>query len=287
MGARVLGVIIMLFALIVLLFVAQTQIAPLAKQEFLVSPAGGMRNTSAPATPPPTGNGSSTAFDPQPPQGFTKKDLSPYFGQVTIGNIAPGGFGDYTTIVLRATSHNDAIFSVTAWRMQGNRGSAFIPRAVPVYDPSGFAQESDITLTSGQTLTLYSTASALGKNVRLNKCMGYLENSVSFNPRLSLSCPYEPASNYASFSGICQDYIRSLRSCAPPADSPPVPIFDDACRAYLKTLNYRGCYDRHIHDKDFLSTQWVVWLGSKFLDERHDRVFLYDAQNLLVDEYTY
>jgi hypothetical protein len=158
---------------------------------------------------------------------------------------------------------------------------------VNLYDPSGLAAEGDIYFRSGQTLTMYSTVSALGRNVRLNKCMGYLENPVDFNPRLSVSCPNDRPANFTSFSGACQDYIRSLSGCRMPATNPPISIYDDVCRAYLNTLNYKGCYDRHVGDKDFLSNQWVVWMGGKFLDERHDRVFLYDANSLIVDEYTY
>lgn len=263
----------------------------------LFAPPG---TSSVPATPSPTGPVVGAPVTPVPstsytrpqvnpadiPKGFTLEQLSPYFKKVRIGSVSPGYFGGYGQVSLYAYTL-DAPLNVSGWVLKANRGSLFVPKAVDVYDPSGLTPESDIVLKSGETVNIYSTTSPIGKNLHLNKCIGYLENVMTFNPQLSRSCPYISRSDVAGFTGQCQDYIFSLGSCKFPAPNPPIAINDYACRAFLDTLNYRGCFDRYRTDADFLDREWRAWTGSRFGDDRHDRILLFDRQGLLADEYSY
>ncbi|MEK7195313.1 MAG: hypothetical protein AAB655_01310 [Patescibacteria group bacterium] len=218
------------------------------------------------------------------PKGFTEADLSPYFKKISIGSLSPGSIYSYGTVSLKTSFSTNEAINVTGWVLRANRGSQIIPRAVDIYDPSGLAPERDIFLRKYDYLYIYSTTSAIGKNLRLNKCVGYLENYNKFTPSLPRSCPYVNRSEISYLSGKCQDYILSLGGCRLPASSPPIPATDyDACRAYLDTINYKGCFDKYRVDADFFSHEYRAWSGSRFLDERHDKVLLLDRDGLLVD----
>lgn len=221
------------------------------------------------------------------PQGFTLSELSPYFNEVRIGSVSPGYFGGYGQTSLYTYLNPADAVNITGWRLQANWGSMIVPQAVNVYEPSGLTPESDIVLKNSDTVNIYSSTSPVGKNLHLNKCIGYLENVMTFIPSLSRSCPSINRSEVASFTGQCQDYIFSLGYCKSPAPNPPIPVNDYACRTFLDTLNYRGCFDRYRTDADFLDREWRAWTGSRFGDDRHDRVLLFDTQGLLVDEYVY
>jgi hypothetical protein len=229
------------------------------------------------------------------PQGFTLKDLSPYFHKIRLSSISPGGyFGGYGQISLSASFNpsmslgtSGGAINVSGWLLQANKGGQYVPQAVGIYDPSGLAAEGDIYLKNSDVLNIYTLRSAIGKNLRLNKCIGYLENTNHFTPSLPMNCQYTDRSDIAGLSGVCQNYITSLGSCALPAANPRVPENDYACRAYLDNLNYKGCFDKHRSDADFLSNEWRAWIGSTFLDSSHDRLLLLDRQGLVVDVYSY
>ena len=220
------------------------------------------------------------------PSGFTLQDLSPYFKKITV-SASPGSFGYYSQVTLYGYSAENSRTNITGWQLRANRGGFYIPRAVDVYDPSGLATESDINLKNGDVLYIYSTTSGVGRNLHLNKCIGYITNSNVFNPQLSLNCPYINRSEISHLTGQCQNYILSLGSCKLPAPHLPFLINDYNCQIFLDKINYGGCFARHRNDSDFLSNQWIVWSGSQFLDFQHDRLLLFDKESLLVNEYSY
>ncbi len=220
------------------------------------------------------------------PLGFTIRDLSPYFKKVGV-SASPGSFGSYSQVSLYGYFNGSKPVDVTGWLLKGNRGSVYVPQAVDSYDPSGVTGESDINLKNGDVIYLYSTISAIGRNLRLNKCIGWLANTNQFSPPLSLSCPGVNRSQLINFTGQCQGYILSLASCQIPNQNLLFLKNDYECQAFLDKLNYGGCVAGHRNDYDFFSNQWLVWTGSQFLDFQHDRLLLLDKQGLLVTEYSY
>lgn len=244
----------------------------------------------SPAPPAPTSGTSVAPYNI--PQGFTASQLSPYFGQVRLGNVSPGYnysySGSYGQVSLYAyLSQSTTTVDVTGWQIKTNRGGEYIPQAVVIYDPSGLAAPSDIRLKSGDTVNLYSTSAPV--NLRLNKCIGYLPNQSQFIPQLPQNCPYPDRSQIQSFSGACQNYITSLGNCQlPNFNDFRVPQNDYSCLDYLNThFNYYSCYNAHFADPDFLSNEVRVWMGSSPFDQLHDKVLLLDRNGLLVDVYTY
>lgn len=222
------------------------------------------------------------------PEGFTLADISPHFKKVKISFASPAYSGSYEQIGLYTYLGAGERVKVSGWRLVGNRGSQAVPKAVNFYEPSGLTPEEDIYLENGHRLYMYSAVSPIGRNLRMNKCIGYLESHLDFTPPLPQTCPAVDRSEIAGFSGQCQDLILSIGSCRLPPDNPPVPFNDYACRNFLDTLNYGGCVSRYRKDADFLGNEWRIWYGtSTFLDSRHDRVLLLDGNGKLVDVYTY
>ncbi|MFA6354422.1 MAG: hypothetical protein WCX12_01905 [Candidatus Paceibacterota bacterium] len=234
---------------------------------------------------------SSSGYGKSIPEGFTKEDLSPNAGKVRIGSISGGWSGSYGQISLISGIMGDTKIDITGWQIKGRTGLFYLPKAVPFYSPSGLDAPTDIILGKGEIVNIYSSASAIGINLRLNKCLGYIENTNHFTPTLPKSCPrpIDEVSGVYNFSSKCQDYVTSLGSCSFPNISQLwlQNSNEYACRSFLESINYKGCFDKHRSDSNFLSNEWRVWAGSKFLDPRHDRVLLFDAKGLLVDSATY
>ncbi len=234
---------------------------------------------------------SSNAYGKNIPEGFTKEDLSPSVGLVRIGSISGSWSGSYGQISLISKLTGDKKIDITGWQIKGRTGLFYLPKAVPFYSPSGLDAPTDIVLGKGEVVNIYSSASAIGINLRLNKCLGYIENTNHFTPALPKNCPrpIDEVSGIYNFSSKCQDYITSMGSCSfPKMNQPWLQNSNEyGCRSFLESINYKGCFDKHRSDSNFLSNEWRVWAGSRFLDPRHDRVLLFDAKGLLVDSTTY
>lgn len=198
----------------------------------------------------------------------------------------------YSRIGLQSRLDGVETANITGWKIKSNRGEFIVPRAAGVYEPYGSVAEKDIVLQSGHYVEIYSLVSPLGKNLRLNKCVGYLEEYHKFQPvYLPKNCPSFSRSEIRNLSGQCQDYIWSLGSCRTPEISfynfLPGTDEGNSCRAFLQNINYGGCFRQHRGDADFFSNTWLIWNNAQILDPRHDYLRLYDAKGNLIDEYSY
>jgi hypothetical protein len=246
-------------------------------------PYGG---TTIEPTPPTTTIGNPGISPYEIPAGFTAAQLSPFFHEILFGSVYAGFGGTGGEISLYSDLNQNETVDVTGWKIQANQGSEFVPQAVDLYQPSGFAAPTDIRLSSNQTLYLYSSPGTI--NLRLNECIGYLQNDLHTSPELPLTCPYVNQSQISNLTGQCQNYILSTPACTvPDSYNPQIPTNDYACQQFLNTMNYTGCFNAHASDANFLSNQWWTWTGSNILNPYHDNVYLYDTNGLLVDEYSY
>jgi tetrahydromethanopterin S-methyltransferase subunit B len=239
---------------------------------------------------PTSGSGSTAAptIDPsQIPPGFTLSQLSPYFHQVRFSSISAGTTNFYGEIMLYDNLNANENIDITGWQIKTSDSGEYIPQAVNLYDPSGLTPETDIVMHTGDTVTLYSSSAPI--NLRLNECIGYVAHMANFSPQLPMSCPYPNRSAIQNFSGACQNYIESIGTCqAPDMSSIYIPRNDYACQDYLENnFNYKSCFDSHVSDPGFLSSQIWVWTGSNVVDPDHDTVKLFDKNGLLVDYYSY
>lgn len=233
------------------------------------------------------------------PEGFQRGDLSPFFGQVVISSVErPRNEYDRTGVVLQSAYALGGPLDVSDWRIDTNaRGSGVkIPGAISNYAP-GSGGERGILMDAGDRVFLYGHYRfgdydhPFGKNIRLNQCTGYLNAIYEFDPILPNKCPRVERDQLTSFSGACQSFLLSLPRCAVPTDQDIAQFgSDSACQSFMRNkFGYSLCYDTHKNDSEFLSDDWYVWLeGQRIpLSTDNDRVLLYDANNLLVDEFVY
>lgn len=227
------------------------------------------------------------------PTGFTLSQLSPHFNKFRISSVSPGSATSNGKVSILNSLKEGERVDVTGWVLKAKKASQYIPQAVAVYGPLGLDKPSDITLGKGEVLNIYTNKSPIGLNLRMNKCIGYLDTTINkFSPALPKNCP-DPADDVSglySLSSRCEDYIDSLSRCVVPKIDSQVWLQGQgeyACREFLNKVNYKGCYDLHRVDADFLDKEWRVWTGTRFLDPRHDRILLFDKQGLLVTEKSY
>jgi hypothetical protein len=235
--------------------------------------------------------------DSRIPSGFTREQISPYFEKVRIVSAAASSARNRPSEIRLYTrlESGDSPPNITGWRLKSNHSEFIIPQAVEIFEPLGANEEKDIILSSNNYVNIYSNKSVVNKNFRLNKCTGYLGNYYDFNPSLPKNCPPVYRSRYeiAHLSGQCQTYLFSLGGCKAVDYSfyNSTLLGSDqgnACRAFLNTVaTYGSCFQKYGQDKDFLSSEWRVWVNNDILDSQHDRLNLFDNNGLLVSDYVY
>ncbi len=226
------------------------------------------------------------------PTGYKREELSPYFEKVQVSSVSTYSWGNYPkSISLYSYLQEGELINISSWKIKSNRSEISIPKAIGIYRPDG-GEETDIILSGSNYINIYNAKSPVNKNFRLNKCTGYLENFYDFNPFLPMNCPYINRSEISYLYGECQSYIMSLSNCKMPEtnfyNSLPGSDRGNDCRAYLNTINFGNCYSKYRNDKDFLSSEWRIWIeGDWFIDSLHDRIRIFDKDGLLADEYIY
>ncbi|MFH1346688.1 MAG: hypothetical protein ABIH10_00365 [Spirochaetota bacterium] len=276
-------------------------------EKISVSPPAKTQINSAPAVNSNSNSGSNSTVssgqlaqvqeipDSSIPVGYTRAQLSPYFQKIRISSAYYSSFSGYPSqIQIYSNLSKDEKVDITGWKIKSNSDKEIIiPGAVNLYDLSSFLFDSNIVLSSNGYVSIYSNTSAVSRNLRLNKCTGYLENDYDFIPQLPRNCPSlsSPRSNIQYLSGACQSYLFSLGSCQVPDVSfyNSLPGNDDgnACRAFLSDISYYSCIKEHRNDLDFYLNDWRVWINKNILDSQHDAVKLFDSQGLLVYQYVY
>lgn len=218
---------------------------------------------------------------------FKKEDLSPYYKKVVIEKIKINSAPKYEEIILRAQQFgSNQNLDISGWSLVSNTSQFVIVGAVKELDFKKVFQEKNIVLKNGEAVKIYSTPSPIYVNFKGNQCIGYLNQFYSFIPKLSEECPQISKKDIAHLSGLCQEYILNLKKCELP-NNPPTQSLDSACMNYLKNINYNGCFERNKNNLNFYTKDWYVFMGREILDDLHDKVFLFDKNGKIVDEYIY
>lgn len=206
--------------------------------------------------------------------------FSSNFQKVNISSISPDNFPSIMSLSLSNNSEED--INVRDWKIKGRYGAMSIPQAVDLYDQFSRTNQ-DISLVSGGVIHIFGENSPIGANFRLNKCIGYLNNTYNFSQDLPSNCPY-PSDELGSLNSACRDYLSSLGYCQIP-DPTILNSFsgDSTCRSFADShFNYSSCVRNYRNDKDFFSSEWYVFSGRGFVGRDHDRLELYDQKGLLV-----
>ncbi len=232
-----------------------------------------------------SGQSSSEIPDDQIPSGFKRSDLSPYFGKGKIDF-------DKTNSIMSISFKFEKNTDVTGWRIKTNKGETVLPLVMAGYDVVGSSNLNSLIISREGMVRIYPGMSATGRNFRLNKCAGFLNDSYSFVPAIPEdNCPEIDRGAYAGLSGECQNYILSLGRCRLPARDFINSLSADAqgitCRRFLEDINYLSCANDHFRDNDFYRNEWWIWNNQNIFDPEHDWIRLFDRNELLVDSYIY
>lgn len=212
---------------------------------------------------------------------------APKAGYVKISAFQlPKSYRPYIEVALTAYLNKGETMDITGWAIRGSYGGAFIPQAQAVYSFGGAF--GNIVLQNSQRVRIFS-GPALKGNFRLNKCLGYIQDTSSLVPAVPKSCPTISRAATEALSSPCQRYVSSLKTCEVPSANPPVPYDDFSCRDFLSKLNYVSCVEQHKNDPDFLKNEWYVWLGNQLnvFNPLYGKVQLVNRQGKVVSEYKY
>ena len=172
-----------------------------------------------------------------------------------------------------------------------------------VLEPIILLPKEKAIITSGK---MNKSASFLGKSFKVNKCSGYINEYVGYplQPRLTSSCP-TPSSEFTEvlLEDTCRQFLKRTARCHTPKYSEITTRTGERreyldrtyglsrqCReVILPRLNYGWCVLAHSNDSDFYKPEWRIYLNRNFelWDKGPERIRLYDAQGLLVDEIAY
>lgn len=227
------------------------------------------------------------------PEGFTEGDISPWYQKVTItARASAQPFSSSYPSRITLSSNNlaeDETINVTGWELKSADDVIRIGQAIEKYPPYAAPSSAvgDINLSRGERVEIYSTESVINYNIRNNKCFGYLQNKLEFEPQINSSCPAIDYADFYKTTGTCQDDVRRFTRCEEP-DPDKYNSLSNECRSILDNkLSYAGCLLAHQKDDDWLKSDWHVWAGRNILDQHHDWVVLLDRDGKLVDDYRY
>lgn len=227
---------------------------------------------------------------------------SPYSDKISVSNIS-GLYGDEPDqeyIYISANLEKNESVKITGWYFKSEITGYFaiIGKAALLPFPST-KTESDIFLKNGDRVYLTKGFSPIGISFRTNKCTGYFEENRTFTPGLSLQCPRPEDEKLPQFSSNfdrndeCLSIIERLSRCTTVNSSFIRDLPDtvsSACKTYLTTqINYNSCVAVHLNDADFAGDEYRVFLNKfgPLWRKTHDKINLYDQNNLVVNTISY
>lgn len=216
-------------------------------------------------------------------------------GVVSISSVRnSSSFNRSQEIRLRANLDDDEVVDITGWIIQTNEKTIKIPKGVNFYDVTSSNNEEDIILDEGDSVKIYFDEGPISKNLRLNKCTGYLNEKNDLDNFFPNDCPRVDKEEYRHLSGSCQDYINDINGDCVTPDAETLNSFPgsdegNACRQFLSShFNAGYCMRENKNDSDFLSDEWRVWIDeNRVLDFQHDWIRLYNKNGILIDERDY
>lgn len=146
----------------------------------------------------------------------------------------------------------------------------------------------DIFLNYGESATIITGESPLGKNFKLNKCSGYLNQNNSLP--VYTSCPsLSDIPQPRNLNNKCILFIESLSSCTVPNINADTGINNDCAEFVSQHASYAGCVAYHKNDSDFDGRRWLIYLGknAELWGNRRDLVRLFDQAGKLLMEISY
>ncbi|MFA6095091.1 MAG: hypothetical protein WC757_04385 [Candidatus Paceibacterota bacterium] len=197
-------------------------------------------------------------------------------------------------ITLTANKNNKNPIDITGWKLINTTGkSIIVGTAVETYQPGSYRNTaSHVVLKPGDKAIIATGGSPILYSFRINKCLGYFTEDVTFIPSMKTSCPAPRDEGFylaptSLENDECMEYIQTLSSCRRPYRNNYNDL-SQACRSFLsKNINYNGCFYKHSSDSDFYENEWRLFAGrnkSLWKDSREE-IKLLDTIGKTVSKY--
>lgn len=258
----------------------------------------------------------------------TVTSFSRYKGKIYLGSGSAGSeYQPSREYIIISASGNEDPINIGGWVLKNGRSSKqyvvsgntvsgqSVSVQIPKYGLSLFnpynptaSRRSAISLKSGERAiittgspTVFNDVS-IKDNFKINRCLGYLEDGVSYQafPGLNYNCPSNnDVEGVSRLDDICYDFVRSIPSCHVPKD---IYVKDEgyclegnckltsSCRNFVKqNYNFASCFNTYSKDDNFVGPEWRVFLGRtwELWGDRRETIYLYDNFGKLVDKISY
>lgn len=217
--------------------------------------------------------------------------LSPYFGQVAISGSGLTSTDPNKERITFTAKSADPI-DLRGWTLGSEKyhTSFVLPdSAFEIPNQPYYQYEKNLSIDSKRKITVFSGASPMGVNFRLNKCVGYLDAYYKFDPPLPNLCVKPTAAETDNLNAYCKKAINSsVASCAEPNLNDT--LIDADCRDFMKErLSYSKCVEHNNAFYDFLLDEWRVYLSrsAEIWPNEKDAILLRDKDGLLVSKFKY
>ena len=221
------------------------------------------------------------------PRSFAfKLKLSPYYGQVTrSGSGLPSTDANKEKLTLASKSAEPIYLRGWSVGSEKYKTNFLLPDSTfEIPNQPYYQYENELFITSKRKISVFSGASPMGVNFRLNKCVGYLDAYYKFDPPLSNLCVKPSVAEMDGLNAYCKKVIGSSVASCKETDLNDVMI-DAECRDFMKErLSYSKCVENNNAFYDFLLDEWRVYLrrSAEIWPNEKDAILLRDQDGLLV-----
>lgn len=221
---------------------------------------------------------------------FWVDGVSPLYKQLAISSVNSSSKESIGERFIVTNISNESI-KLSGWTIGSKKFNTRygFPEAYDVPQHVYYPDKKEIILPPKGKLTVYAGKSPIGYSLRINQCVGYLNQNFKFNPALPNYCVKETNTNETvKFSAYCQKIISQVSNCKEPNLNDV--LIDSECRQYLsERFNYSQCVIRNSNFFDFFRDEWMAYLDQprEIFANDHDDILLRDPEGLIVDKYKY
>lgn len=212
--------------------------------------------------------------------------------ELYIQNIKTNSNVNKEIITIAAPKSNHSPYNLTGLILRSTESGRSITIGSAATLPQlSYAPKDNIFLYPGERAYIITGHSPKAYSFRVNKCTGYFEQYVDFEPYLPIKCPYlrneDLPKKPNQFPDNCLDYIDSIPRCTE-IQFKDLPIsLSSQCRDFIaEKTTYQSCVSIHKYDDDFYSDEWRIYLERDQIlwKNQRENIEIFDsARNVVLD----
>ena len=147
---------------------------------------------------------------------------------------------------------------------------------------------NSIALGYGESAAIVTGTSPLGKNFKINKCSGYLNQQNNISPGIYGCSSLSSLPLPRNLNSKCLNYIGGL-GCSSPNINFNTGIDNDCIAFITQHASYAGCVADHGKDSDFDKHEWRIYLGrgEEMWANRNETIQLLDSSGKVITQTSY